>query len=130
MPSSKTLQGLTLRRNQSCHVMHHTWDATTGTRLLMDGGAKKLNFATALLLAAALCVHSVLEGMALGAQPSMRSTQDIMLAIAGEGLMSLLCDLLGLCWSVALRLAQFLFFGYTYTARLQPRYIVSWPARQ
>lgn len=48
------------------------------------GGGRKLNFATAVILAAALCVHSVLEGMALGAQPSMRSTQDIMIAIAAH----------------------------------------------
>jgi len=44
----------------------------------------KLNFGTALLLAAALCVHSVLEGIALGAQQTLRDTEDIMLAIAAH----------------------------------------------
>jgi zinc transporter 1/2/3 len=45
---------------------------------------KKLSFATAVLLAAALCIHSILEGIALGAQQNMRDTQDIMLAIAAH----------------------------------------------
>lgn len=52
--------------------------------VLLSSAASKLNFATAVLLAAALCVHSVLEGMALGAQKTMRSTQDIMFAIAAH----------------------------------------------
>lgn len=46
--------------------------------------ARKLPFATALLLAAALCVHSVLEGIALGAQRTMRESEDIMIAIAAH----------------------------------------------
>lgn len=45
---------------------------------------KKLSFATALLLAAALCVHSILEGMALGSQTSMTSTEDIFIAIVAH----------------------------------------------
>ena len=45
---------------------------------------KKLSFATAVLLALALCIHSILEGIALGAQQNMRDTQDIMLAIAAH----------------------------------------------
>lgn len=47
-------------------------------------GRKPLSFATAVLLACALCIHSILEGMALGAQSSMRSTEDIMIAIAAH----------------------------------------------
>lgn len=47
-------------------------------------GQKKLSFATAVLLALALCIHSMLEGIALGAQESMRSTEDIMIAIAAH----------------------------------------------
>ncbi|KXZ51082.1 hypothetical protein GPECTOR_14g66 [Gonium pectorale] len=47
-------------------------------------GGRKLSFATAVLLASALCIHSILEGMALGAQQSMRSTEDIMVAIAAH----------------------------------------------
>lgn len=43
-----------------------------------------LSFATTVLLACALCIHSILEGIALGAQQSMKSTQDIMLAIAAH----------------------------------------------
>ncbi len=60
----------------------------SGVAMLLGGG-RRLSFATAVLLAAALCIHSILEGMALGAQQSMRSTEDIMVAIAahkvGEG---------------------------------------------
>ncbi len=43
--------------------------------VLLAPGVQRLHFATAVLLAAALCVHSVLEGMALGAQQTMRATQ-------------------------------------------------------
>ncbi len=50
---------------------------------MVSGGGRQLHFATALLLAAALCTHAVLEGMALGAHETMRATQDIMFAIAG-----------------------------------------------
>jgi hypothetical protein len=45
---------------------------------------RRLTFATALLLAGALCIHSVLEGMALGAQPTLRGTEDIFLAIVAH----------------------------------------------
>lgn len=45
---------------------------------------RRLSFATALLLAGALCIHSVLEGMALGAQPTLRGTEDIFLAIVAH----------------------------------------------
>ncbi|GBF88617.1 zinc transport protein [Raphidocelis subcapitata] len=45
---------------------------------------RRLSFATALLLAGALCVHSLLEGMALGAQPTLRGTEDIFLAIVAH----------------------------------------------
>jgi len=48
---------------------------------------KRLGFATAVLLAAALCVHSILEGMALGSQSDMKNTEDIFIAIiAHKGL--------------------------------------------
>ncbi|KAF6250335.1 ZIP zinc transporter-domain-containing protein [Scenedesmus sp. NREL 46B-D3] len=43
-----------------------------------------LSFATTVLLACALCIHSMLEGVALGAQLTMESTQHIMLAIAAH----------------------------------------------
>lgn len=33
---------------------------------------RPLSFATSLLLACALCIHSILEGLALGAQQSMQ----------------------------------------------------------
>jgi hypothetical protein len=33
---------------------------------------RPLSFATSLLLASALCIHSILEGLALGAQQSMQ----------------------------------------------------------
>ncbi|KAG2449930.1 hypothetical protein HYH02_000034 [Chlamydomonas schloesseri] len=59
-----------------CHV--------GGVAVLLGAGGRKLSFATAVLLAAALCIHSILEGMALGAQVSMRSTEDIMVAIAAH----------------------------------------------
>lgn len=50
-------------------------------------GGRKMSFATAVLLAAALCVHSVLEGMALGSQDNMKDTEDIFIAIiAHKGL--------------------------------------------
>ncbi|GLI62140.1 hypothetical protein VaNZ11_004710 [Volvox africanus] len=69
-----------LNRSQStggdCH--------SAGVVVLLGGGGRRLSFATAVLLAAALCIHSVLEGMALGAQSSMRSTEDIMVAIAAH----------------------------------------------
>jgi zinc transporter ZupT len=52
--------------------------------LAASQAAHKLGFGTALLLAAALCVHSVLEGIALGAQQTLRDTEDIMLAIAAH----------------------------------------------
>lgn len=52
--------------------------------VVLLGGGRRLSFATAVLLAAALCIHSILEGMALGAQSSMRSTEDIMVAIAAH----------------------------------------------
>ncbi|GFR52118.1 hypothetical protein Agub_g14631 [Astrephomene gubernaculifera] len=58
--------------------------AATGVAVLLGGGGRKLSFATAVLLAMALCIHSILEGMALGAQQSMRSTEDIMVAIAAH----------------------------------------------
>jgi zinc transporter ZupT len=45
---------------------------------------KPLAFATSVLLAAALCVHSILEGMALGAQSSIKDSEDIMIAIAAH----------------------------------------------
>lgn len=45
---------------------------------------RRLSFATALLLAGALCIHSVLEGMALGAQSTLRDTEDIFLAIVAH----------------------------------------------
>lgn len=45
---------------------------------------RPLSFATSLLLACALCIHSILEGLALGAQQSMQATEDIMLAIAAH----------------------------------------------
>jgi zinc transporter ZupT len=45
---------------------------------------RPLSFATTVLLAGALCVHSILEGMALGAQQSMKDTEDIMIAIAAH----------------------------------------------
>lgn len=45
---------------------------------------RRLSFATALLLAGALCIHSILEGMALGAQPTLRGTEDIFLAIVAH----------------------------------------------
>ncbi|KAG2495199.1 hypothetical protein HYH03_006805 [Edaphochlamys debaryana] len=67
--------GGTLLVVEDCH--------TAGVAALLGGG-KKLSFATAILLAAALCIHSILEGMALGAQVSMRSTEDIMVAIAAH----------------------------------------------
>ncbi len=40
--------------------------------MLLGAGGRKLSFATAVLLAAALCIHSILEGMALGAQVRCR----------------------------------------------------------
>lgn len=46
--------------------------------------SRRLSFATALLLAGALCIHSILEGMALGAQPTLRGTEDIFLAIVAH----------------------------------------------
>ncbi|PNW82918.1 hypothetical protein CHLRE_06g299600v5 [Chlamydomonas reinhardtii] len=61
---------------EDCHV--------GGVAVLLGAGGRKLSFATAVLLAAALCIHSILEGMALGAQVSMRSTEDIMMAIAAH----------------------------------------------
>lgn len=62
---------------------HQPDDCHAGVAALL-GGRRKLSFATAVLLASALCIHSVLEGMALGAQSSMRSTEDIMIAIAAH----------------------------------------------
>mmetsp|Transcript_4530 Transcript_4530/g.7693 ORF Transcript_4530/g.7693 Transcript_4530/m.7693 type:complete len:443 (-) Transcript_4530:493-1821(-) len=52
--------------------------------ILISANQPSLHFATAVLLAVALCVHSVLEGMALGAQRSMESTRDILIAIAAH----------------------------------------------
>jgi hypothetical protein len=49
-------------------------------------GAATMHFATAALLAAALCVHSVLEGMALGAQRDVNGQRAILIAIAGAWL--------------------------------------------
>jgi hypothetical protein len=43
-------------------------ECATGVAALLGGGGRKLSFATAVLLASALCIHSILEGMALGAQ--------------------------------------------------------------
>ncbi|GIL75124.1 hypothetical protein Vretimale_7809 [Volvox reticuliferus] len=78
--SSQPGLGRPLNRSQStggdCH--------SAGVVALLGGGGRRLSFATAVLLAAALCIHSVLEGMALGAQSSMRSTEDIMVAIAAH----------------------------------------------
>ncbi len=54
-----------------------------GVAMLLGNG-RRLSFATAVLLAVALCIHSILEGMALGAQQSTRSTEDIMVAIAAH----------------------------------------------
>ncbi|GLC36933.1 hypothetical protein PLESTM_000519900 [Pleodorina starrii] len=73
--------GRVLNRSQSagggdCH--------SSGVVALLGAGGRRLSFATAVLLAAALCIHSILEGMALGAQSSMRSTEDIMVAIAAH----------------------------------------------
>lgn len=45
---------------------------------------KPLAFATSVLLAAALCVHSILEGMALGSQGTLKDAQDIMIAIVAH----------------------------------------------
>jgi zinc transporter ZupT len=45
---------------------------------------KHLSFATAILLAGALCIHSILEGIALGAQANLRDKQHIMLAIVAH----------------------------------------------
>jgi zinc transporter 1/2/3 len=68
----------------------------TDARLLLAGAARphnhfqallsarRLSFATALLLAGALCIHSLLEGMALGAQPALRGAEDIFLAIVAH----------------------------------------------
>jgi hypothetical protein len=51
--------------------------------VLMTDEVHSMSFPTVLLLAAALCVHSILEGMALGAQHDPRAQQNIMIAIAG-----------------------------------------------
>ena len=61
--------------------LHHHDAAGIGA---LASSQHRLNFGTALLLAAALCVHSVLEGVALGAQQTLRDTEDIMLAIAAH----------------------------------------------
>lgn len=65
------------------HAAQQAEDCHAGVAAFL-GGRKKLSFATAVLLACALCIHSILEGMALGAQTSMRSTEDIMIAIAAH----------------------------------------------
>jgi hypothetical protein len=49
------------------------------------------------LLAGALCVHSVLEGMALGAQQTMTETEDIMIAIAGMCVCVCVCVYVCVC---------------------------------
>uniref|UniRef100_A0A7S3QRR3 ZIP family transporter n=2 Tax=Dunaliella tertiolecta TaxID=3047 RepID=A0A7S3QRR3_DUNTE len=61
-------------------------DCSSGPHIdvLFGDGAKVLSFPTTVLLAGALCVHSVLEGMALGAQQTMTDTEDIMIAIAAH----------------------------------------------
>lgn len=47
----------------------------------------RVSFITAVLLGAALSLHSVLEGVALGSQKELKSSEDIMLAIfAHKGL--------------------------------------------
>jgi len=57
-----------------------------------------LAFVMQVLLASALCVHSVLEGMALGAQQTMQATESIMIAIAGTNVHALVCYLgVGVC---------------------------------
>jgi zinc transporter 1/2/3 len=61
-------------QNTDCHSAH----------LAVFLAQKPLSFATTVLLAGALCVHSILEGMALGAQQSMKDTEDIMIAIAAH----------------------------------------------
>jgi len=59
--------------------------------VLLGEGGRQLPFATTVLLAGALCVHSVLEGMALGAQQSMANTENIMIAIAGACVCACAC---------------------------------------
>lgn len=47
----------------------------------------RVSFVTAVLLGAALSLHSILEGLALGSQSTLHSSEDIMLAIfAHKGL--------------------------------------------
>ncbi|KAF8056124.1 zntD [Scenedesmus sp. PABB004] len=60
----------------------HPEGATEAAAVLL--GHAPLSFATTVLLACALCIHSILEGIALGAQTTMEATKDIMLAIAAH----------------------------------------------
>ena len=64
------------------HALHYQHDHGSHMKVFLTH--KPLAFATTVLLAAALCVHSILEGMALGAQKTIKDSEDIMIAIVAH----------------------------------------------
>ena len=70
--------------NHNHYSHHHSHNHCGGTVSTNSGPGAPVSFITAVLMAVALCFHSLLEGAAMGAQPTIANSLHIFIAIVSH----------------------------------------------